>query len=623
MIASVEDIPIPIQPASIPGQKDLLSWEPRTETEPEPEPEYFRKCNRCGEQPPVIYDPKVSPSGCPVCRYNEFSLVPAPVEEGNEHMSATATAPRKSQEDQTKALKAKGSSAALDFKTNGIDWEEIDIEVALIQPRPGQPRKYFDPDKLNELADNIELLGVLQRVLVQRIDDGYQLIAGERRWRACELRGRKLIPARVVNATEEQIELICLTENLQREGLTVIEEAEAYQRAIDNLKCTQSQLAKKLGLSQGQVSNRIRLLKNPPAIRQAIISGEIDASTGRDIATWCDVPEVYDRLQEYAAKDFLDGLDKDSLLNALASITWQSSRPLDKPYPTTLDEHRIVRLDGVLPALRKKLDIRDVSSYHGAPGQPRAMNVALWNELATVYVREATPDEDDELGNDQGGPGEDAATRKPAKAAKSAEELEKERAAAAKARQEELQFYLAGWYWRTIAAWIPDADVGIIWRLFVYFACELDTSRDRGTDEWLAEILTQCGGRAVADAESRIDLWASMATLNHPETFAYLMLSQWARNEVATFYYEDEMRELEQIAKEFGIKVADVWECDREFLELFDQDGLVNLMLEWKRRGPGNAVSEREPLIDWMLEENGRKKFPAPKCLKSLKLTDK
>lgn len=604
MIASVEDIPIPIQPASIAGQKDLLSWEPRTE------PEYFRKCNRCGEHPPVIYDPQVSPSGCPVCHYNEFSLVPAPVavEEGNEHMSATATAPRKSQEDQTKALKAKGSSAALDFKTNGIDWEEIDIEVASIQPRPGQPRKYFDPDKLNELADNIELLGVLQRVLVQRIDDGYQLIAGERRWRACELRGRKLIPARVVNATEDQIELICLTENLQREGLTVIEEAEAYQRAIDNLKCTQSDLAKKLGLSQGQVSNRIRLLKNPPAIREAIISGEIDASTGRDLATWCDLPAVSQELDEWAAKRQKDGgLTNSDTLVACYKFARNHSRPVDSQYrPDSSDELKIVRTEGLPAKVLKRLDVRNVPFYAGGAGSPRAFNLEAWDELAVEFTwdDEDEPDEDEpEL---------------------SAAEIEQEKQRLAERLQRDLRHYLTRWYWSIVALWIPDASSAVRWRLMSFFAHCVNYGDDRGTDEELVEIIEKCGGVPVFSEDEDINLWASSASVTDSETFAALLLQNWAEGQSMEFGFSDVERQvIEGVANEFGITVAEHWQCDRKFLELFDQDGLVNLMLEWKRRGPGDSVSEREPLIDWMLEENGRKKFPAPKCLKSLKLTDK
>lgn len=606
MIASAEDIPIPTQPASIAGQKDLLSWEPRTE----PEPEYFRKCNRCGEHPPVIYDPKVSPSGCPVCRYNEFSLAPAPVavEEGNEHMSATATAPRKSQEDQTKALKAKGSSAALDFKTNGIDWEEIDIEVASIQPRPGQPRKYFDPDKLNELADNIELLGVLQRVLVQRIDDGYQLIAGERRWRACELRGRKLIPARVVNATEEQIELICLTENLQREGLTVIEEAEAYQRAIDNLRCTQSQLAKKLGLSQGQVSNRIRLLKNPPAIREAIISGEIDASTGRDLATWCDLPAISQALDEWAAKRRKDGgLTNSGAVSACHKFARDHSRPIDTSYRVTSDtELMIVRTQGLPAKVLKRLDVRNVPLYEGGPGNPRAFNLEAWDELAVEFTY---PDEDDE---DEGDDPE-----------LSAAEIEQAKQRRAERLQRDLRHYLTRWHWSIVAVWIPDASSAVRWRLMSFFAHCVNYGDDRGTDEELVAIIEKCGGVPVFSEDEYINLWASSATVADPETFAALLLQNWAEGQAMEFGFSDVERQvIEGGANEFGITVAEHWQCDRKFLELFDQDGLVNLMLEWKRR-PGDSVSEREPLIDWMLEENGRKKFPAPKCLKSLKLTDK
>jgi ParB family chromosome partitioning protein len=152
-----------------------------------------------------------------------------------------------------------------------------EIEVAEISPNPNQPRVHFDEESLGELADSIAQLGLLQPILVRRVPDGYQLIAGERRWRAARRAGLTTVPAVVrvsddVNAVEE-----ALVENLHREDLTALEEAAAYLQLIEEFELTHDQVAQRIGKSRSSVTNTLRLLGLPPEVQRLLADGKLSA----------------------------------------------------------------------------------------------------------------------------------------------------------------------------------------------------------------------------------------------------------------------------------------------------------------------------------------------------------
>ncbi|MGI6486406.1 MAG: nucleoid occlusion protein [Tepidanaerobacteraceae bacterium] len=137
----------------------------------------------------------------------------------------------------------------------------INIPLSEIIPNANQPRKDFDEETLNELKESIINHGVLQPIVVRKSRSGYELIAGERRWRACQLAGFKEIPAIVKEAGDSETALIALIENLQRENLTFLEEAEGYRQLMQVYGMTQEQLALKMGKSQSTIANKMRVLK--------------------------------------------------------------------------------------------------------------------------------------------------------------------------------------------------------------------------------------------------------------------------------------------------------------------------------------------------------------------------
>ena len=184
----------------------------------------------------------------------------------------------------------KGLGRGLDaiFATENVeivtDNDKI-VEIALdeIKKNPYQPRTYFNEEKLNELKESIEKNGLLQPIIVKKAVKGYYIIAGERRYRAFELLGRKEIPAIIKEMTDEEMMVFAVLENLQREDLSALEESESYKNLMDKMSLTQEELAKKLGKSRPYIANSLRLLKLPAEIKNKLEQGVISAAHARTL----------------------------------------------------------------------------------------------------------------------------------------------------------------------------------------------------------------------------------------------------------------------------------------------------------------------------------------------------
>ncbi|MEA1961546.1 MAG: nucleoid occlusion protein [Bacillota bacterium] len=153
----------------------------------------------------------------------------------------------------------------------GVIGKIIEIPLDDIVRNPYQPRVEFDQKELKELADSIVAYGVIQPIIVRRATEGFQLIAGERRFRACKLIGNKNIPAIIQDMDDEQAAGVSLIENLQRKELNYFEEASAYLVLINEFGMTQDELAKKVGKSQSTIANKLRLLKLPDEVRSMML----------------------------------------------------------------------------------------------------------------------------------------------------------------------------------------------------------------------------------------------------------------------------------------------------------------------------------------------------------------
>lgn len=156
-----------------------------------------------------------------------------------------------------------------------------EIEVASISPNPHQPRVHFDEESLSELAASIAQIGVLQPILVRPVGDGFELIAGERRWRAARRAGLAVIPAVIRSAEDLGSVEQALVENLHREDLTPLEEAAAFQQLIEDFSMTHEQVALRVGKSRSAITNTLRLLALPPAVQRLLADGRVSAGHAR------------------------------------------------------------------------------------------------------------------------------------------------------------------------------------------------------------------------------------------------------------------------------------------------------------------------------------------------------
>ena len=159
--------------------------------------------------------------------------------------------------------------------------KNTELLIDEISPNRFQPRKYFDDDKLEELVTSIRDNGVLQPIVVQKVEAGYELVVGERRWRASKKAGLKKIPAVIREVTEAQALELAIIENIHRQDLNPIEEADAYARLADEFALTQEMIAKRVGKSRTAVANTLRLLKLSRNIKEDLISGKISMGHAR------------------------------------------------------------------------------------------------------------------------------------------------------------------------------------------------------------------------------------------------------------------------------------------------------------------------------------------------------
>ena len=179
----------------------------------------------------------------------------------------------------------------------------VEIDLSELRANPYQPRKNFDEEALNELASSIKEHGVFQPIIVKKSIKGYEIIAGERRFRASKLAGMQTIPAIIKDFSDEEMMQIALLENLQRENLTSIEEAKAYKSIIESMNITQDELAKKVGKSRSHVTNILGLLKLPASVQDMVLYNKLSMGHARVLSKLDDPKTIEDLAQRVITED--------------------------------------------------------------------------------------------------------------------------------------------------------------------------------------------------------------------------------------------------------------------------------------------------------------------------------
>ena len=201
--------------------------------------------------------------------------------------------------------KAKGLGRGLDalFAAGEEAGGVTELRISEIYPNPDQPRREFDGASLAELAESIRRNGVIQPLAVRRMEDGYQIIAGERRWRACRLAGVNQVPAVVLDVDERTAFELALIENLQREDLNPIEEAQGFQKLMETAELTQDQAAQRIGRSRPAVANALRLLSLPKQVADLVWERKLSAGHARALLSIGDKGQMEQAAQLVLEKD--------------------------------------------------------------------------------------------------------------------------------------------------------------------------------------------------------------------------------------------------------------------------------------------------------------------------------
>lgn len=203
---------------------------------------------------------------------------------------------------------------AEDTQTNGV----IELKLNSIEPNNNQPRKNFNDEKLSQLAESIREHGVVQPIIVRKEGDIYRIIAGERRWRATRIAGLDTIPAIIKDVSNKQIMEMALIENIQREDLNPIEEAEAYNRLMKEFSMTQEQLSKTVGRSRSVIANSVRLLVLEDGVKKLIESGELSNGHGRTLLA-VDNKEIQLKLAIKIVEEGLSVRETEALIKKIQS----------------------------------------------------------------------------------------------------------------------------------------------------------------------------------------------------------------------------------------------------------------------------------------------------------------
>lgn len=216
--------------------------------------------------------------------------------------------------------------SALFTQMQTIESDLIELDIDLLYPTDSQPRKVFKEERMNELAQSIKANGIIQPIVTRRNGDRFQIIAGERRWRAAQLAGLRKIPCLVREITDEDVLEISLIENIQREDLNPIEEANAYKNLLEKLSITQEEVANRVGKDRSSITNALRLLKLPLEIQQLVEEEKLSMGHARTLLSLESVEKQIELAHEIIEK-VLSVRQTEKLVKSLQTAGTENTEP--------------------------------------------------------------------------------------------------------------------------------------------------------------------------------------------------------------------------------------------------------------------------------------------------------
>lgn len=259
----------------------------------------------------------------------------------------------------------KGLGALIENRIEENQSSVIEVEINQVEPGPGQPRKNFDKEKIDALAESIKEHGIIQPLIVTREENRYYIIAGERRWRAAKAAGFKTIPVIERNATTKEVLELALVENIQREDLNPIEEAEAYAKLLQDFSMTQEQVAAIVGKSRSAIANMLRLLHFSEKVKNLLISGELTTGQARPILALESMQEQ-DSAAEYILKSGLNARQAEQYVKKLTEKSKQKIQSEEKDISEQIKQQE-VRF--VQDRLRTSLGTKVILNDHNGRGK--------------------------------------------------------------------------------------------------------------------------------------------------------------------------------------------------------------------------------------------------------------
>ena len=259
----------------------------------------------------------------------------------------------------------KGLGALIENRIEENQNSVIEVEINQVEPGPGQPRKNFDKEKIDALAESIKEHGIIQPLIVTREENRYYIIAGERRWRAAKAAGFKTIPVIERYATTKEVLELALVENIQREDLNPIEEAEAYAKLLQDYSMTQEQVAAMVGKSRSAIANMLRLLHFSEKVKNLLISGELTTGQARPILALESMQEQ-DSAAEYILKSGLNARQAEQYVKKLTEKSKQKIQSEEKDISEQIKQQE-VRF--VQDRLRTSLGTKVILNDHNGRGK--------------------------------------------------------------------------------------------------------------------------------------------------------------------------------------------------------------------------------------------------------------